>query len=309
MARQSPMPTLGPALGQRLVAELDRAGSLLGRRGGRLHDGVHQARKSLRRARAILALAGVHGRARALIDDGLRAVCDSLSALRDAQALVETLDRMLADPGQTASRPLLRRARRVAAQARAEALKTALADDPGLTDRRGLLAVLAAGATVLDWSACQEDHIVAALAVGADQVERAAWRAQARGEDLDWHRWRRRVRRLKQQHTVLAALGHHVEGEAFAGPVERLADTLGQAQDFALLAEHCGKRSAFPKVDRKALRAVAEHGLARARRVILDTAVGDGWVLDGRSGHAFQSSPTPIAAPAQPDCSDPLEYR
>ena len=46
----------GTALRDYGAAELDAALAHLGWRGGRLHEGVHQARKSLRRARAVLAL-------------------------------------------------------------------------------------------------------------------------------------------------------------------------------------------------------------------------------------------------------------
>jgi hypothetical protein len=46
----------GTALRDYGAAELDSALAHLAWRGGRLHAGVHQARKSLRRARAVLAL-------------------------------------------------------------------------------------------------------------------------------------------------------------------------------------------------------------------------------------------------------------
>jgi hypothetical protein len=264
---------LGEALGVRLKAELDRAHALLGWRGGRIHAGVHEARKSLRRARGMLALAAsLPGGGAALIDRELRRICDSLSALRDAQALVEVLDRLSVDQPLSDQRPLLRRARRIAAAARAQAAAQALAADPGLIDRRGRLAVLSAGSVALPWRLLTEDHVHGALADSLDAVVAAAARARKTGSDLDWHRWRRRLRRLKQQRTALGGLP--VALDATADRLEGRAVALGHAQDFALLGEHCGKRSVFDRADRKALRTLARRGLKQARTAILAESAG-----------------------------------
>lgn len=264
---------LGEALGARLKAELDRAHALLGWRGGRIHAGVHEARKSLRRARAMLALTGpLPGGGAALIDRELRRICDSLSALRDAQALVEVLDRLSADQPLSDQRPLLRRARRIAAAARAQAAAQALAADPGLIDRRGRLAVLSAGSVALPWRPLTEDHVREALAESLAAVVAAAARARKTGSDLDWHRWRRRLRRLKQQRTALGGLP--IAFDAAPEPIKGRAVALGHAQDFALLGEQCRKRSVFERADRKALRTLVRRGLRQARAAILSESVG-----------------------------------
>ncbi len=220
----------------------------------------------------MLALAAqLPGGGAALIDRELRRICDSLSALRDAQALVEVLDRLSTDPQMSDQRPLLRRARRIAAAARAQAAAKALAADPGLIDRRGRLAVLSAGSCALPWRLLTEDHLRETLAESLDAVVAAAARARKTGSDLDWHRWRRRLRRFKQQRTALGGLG--VIFDAAPERVERRAVALGHAQDFALLGEHCGKGSVFERADRKALRALARLGLAQARAAILAESV------------------------------------
>ncbi|MBT2748085.1 CHAD domain-containing protein, partial [Lysobacter sp. ISL-42] len=93
--------------------ELDQALDALGWRGNRIHSGVHLARKSLRRARATLALGGAAlGPGAALIDRELRRLNLDLSGLRDAHALVETFDRLLRSHTEADIRPLLLRARR-----------------------------------------------------------------------------------------------------------------------------------------------------------------------------------------------------
>ncbi|MEO8161646.1 MAG: CHAD domain-containing protein, partial [Arenimonas sp.] len=64
----------------------------LGCAGPQLHEGIHQARKSLRRTRSILALGMAALSPRAfLLDRDIGRLCRGLSAIRDAQALLETL--------------------------------------------------------------------------------------------------------------------------------------------------------------------------------------------------------------------------
>ena len=88
-------------------------------------------------------------------------------------------------------------------------------------------------------------------------------RALADGEDTDWHRWRRRVRRLSQQHR---ALGDMVaELTAVKDDCKTIAVLLGDAQDYALLRERTGKRSLFTEDDRRVLRLLADRGSERIR--------------------------------------------
>ncbi|MEI2453224.1 CHAD domain-containing protein [Lysobacter firmicutimachus] len=253
--------------GRRLRAyasrELEAAIEALGWRGSRLHLGVHLARKGLRRVRATLALGGAAlGPGAAWVDRGLRDANRDLSALRDAQALVETFDRLLRVAGDEAHRTLLRRGRRRAAAVRAAAARQARAEDPDLSARRGLLRVLHAALRALPWEPLAAPHWRAAVADSLRRVERARQRARASGVDEDWHEWRRRARRLSQQQRALQAAGLGEDAPSFD---KRQAERLGEAQDLNLLLDHCGKRSPFAKPDRLALRAFARDELARSR--------------------------------------------
>jgi CHAD domain-containing protein len=246
--------------------ELDRAIELLGWRGGRVHQGVHQARKSLRRTRATLALGRpVLGPGAELIDREVRRVNRRLSAMRDAQALVETLDRMIAKCKVPEAMPVLRRARRTAAQARAESARRELAGDPALARKRMLLRTLRAALPALPWAALTETRVRDALDYGLVRIDTADAQARAIGRDTDWHRWRRRVRRLSQQHR---ALGDVMDLGMARKRVKSLAVDLGEAQDYALLRDHCGRRSIFSEADRRVLRALADDGTQRLRERI-----------------------------------------
>lgn len=266
-AQTASLPSPGEHLRAYASAELARAIDCLGWRGPRFHTGVHQARKSLRRTRATLALGRpALGPGAALIDRELSRVNTKLSKLRDTHALVDTLDRLLhkrADDPSLA--PVLRRVRRVAAGARAARARTVLAADPQLRDRRALLAVLQAGLSALPWDALTADGVRDALHRSAVHVDEDGVRAQASGRDLDWHRWRRRVRRLSQQ---LSALDDSMPVPAEPEYVKRVAELLGEAQDYSLLREHCGRHCGFSSADRTVLRELSEHGTAHLRKRI-----------------------------------------
>ncbi|MCI4569217.1 CHAD domain-containing protein [Lysobacter sp. CFH 32150] len=250
------------------AAELDAAIAGLAWRGGRLHAGVHGARKGLRRTRAILALGeAVLGPGATLLDRELRRVNDGLSSLRDAQALVETLDRLIAKHPEVEIAQQLRRARRVAASRRPLRTRAALHADPGLAATRALLATLRAALPGLPWAAITPLHWEDALAASAERIVQARSRVHASDSDTAWHRWRRRMRRLSQQQRA-CKLAHldFITPSLFD---KCMAEQLGAAQDLNLLLEHCRRDSPFAKDDRSALKRYAETALARQRKRIL----------------------------------------
>jgi CHAD domain-containing protein len=249
------------------AAELARAIAHLGWRGGRMHEGIHQARKSLRRVRAVLALgAGLLGPGAELIDREVRRVNRRMSKMRDAQALVETLDRLLKRAKSQDELPVLRRARRVAAQARADSARRERAEDPDLAQKRMLLTTLHAALPALQWNSLTETRVRDELDAGLARIETAGARARANGGDKDWHRWRRRARRLSQQHR---ALGDEITDLGFAKKrCKALAEMLGEAQDHALLRQHCGRRSIFAEPDRHVLAGLTDEGTQRMRERI-----------------------------------------
>ncbi len=256
----------GPALCAYTLAQIDAAQESLG--DPDLHEGIHLARKAVRRARAVLALGnGLLGPGAGMIDRELRGLNRGLSTLRDAHALVELLERLLRRERKAELRDVLAHAREAAIAARTQATTDGLRMDPGLHSRRALLRVLRAALTALDWEPLTPAGLRMAVADTGLHALQARERACAGGDDADWHRWRRRARRGSHERRALEAANVPVadSGETFD---KRTTERLGEAQDLTLLLEHCRRDSPFSKDDRHALRARAEPALQRARRRI-----------------------------------------
>lgn len=261
----------GPALGAYAVDELRQAASLLDLPGDARHEGVHQARKSLRRARACLALRARGdrhdadtSRRVAAIDADLRALCRGLSSVRDAQALCEALDRLAPEVPKSAARRFAR-IRAAAAARRAQALARALERDPGFARRRRRLAALAEALSALDWERLDARGLERDLARSRRRVRKAGEGARRHPHgEADWHRYRRRLRRLRQQYVTFALIGLPAPGGR--KKLDAAAKRLGEAQDDALVLRACRRKGLFDAAQRTLLRALARARLGRARR-------------------------------------------
>lgn len=256
---------LGVTLRAAADRELARAAAMLALGGTRLHFGVHQGRKSLRRTRAAMALAAsALGRSGRLVDRELRRLLDSLSDLRDGQALVEALRRASAAL-PPADAPLFARAVRVAERRRA-----LLAQQAGRValDREGLdmIATLRASLAGMPWERVDRAGVARMLRESEARIAAAADAVRAdRSDEEAWHDWRRRARRLAQQQRHLAGTTLDADRGALHGVAERL----GAAQDLALLLAHCGRDSPFAREDRRALAHAARALQAQARDALL----------------------------------------
>lgn len=261
---EAPLLPLGLRLKAFALAELAEAQALLAKPGEGRHEGVHQARKRLRRTRAALALGRkALGREGRRLDEDLGRLCRGLSPLRDAQALIEGLQRLPASepaPLAAALPDMVVLARR----RRDECLARSLARDPDFQRRRARLQAMATRLEALDWSDVKPRAVAKSVARSEERLAKARRRANRDpGDDARWHAMRRRLRRLRQQDHLLAAL------EPDLRPVDNVtadeAAVLGEAQDDALLLRHCGSHSPFPPPMRKLLRAEARVRLRRVR--------------------------------------------
>ncbi|MEO6173128.1 MAG: CHAD domain-containing protein [Arenimonas sp.] len=231
--------TPGDSLKSYALNQLQRAIACLTWRGSRAHAGVHQARKSMRRARACLAMGESDlGAGAKMIDRELSKICESLSSLRDAQARVESLDRLIADRSndvESESRSCLMAAKRLAMLARADAMRKEQAIDPNFLTRSERLRMLEAALPVLPWQHLGSAILTAAIHKTLQACDTAAEKALSSGKEHDWHRLRRRRRRLAQQYTALEHSGIQLLG---IGELDRkLGNLLGEAQDILVLGE------------------------------------------------------------------------
>jgi len=258
---------LGLALAAFAREQLRMAQDFLSQSDESRHDGVHQARKSLRRVRATLALGRERlGPSARTLDADVGRLCRGLSRLRDGQALIEALRRLAptAPAGLAEAMPELL----LAARARRDALLAAtLAADPELASRRRRLQALARRLELLPWGELGAADVAAAVARSerrTRKAERRAARHPARYQE--WHAFRRRLRRLRQQDSLLAPLQPALR--PLRENIEALATRLGEAQDDFLLLAHCQRRSPFPAPARALLRAEARRRLRLARETL-----------------------------------------
>jgi CHAD domain-containing protein len=229
-------PQYGALLGAFVAAELERAGKMFGRSGKRVHLGIHQGRKSLRRARAALALGGPALQpAVASIDRAIRSACRSLSRERDAQAVIDTL-KTLADPHCGLPASDLRLSAGLLRKRRDAMLASRMGRDPDLAGLRVRLARIGARCARLPWERVEARHVHDALARSLRRCGKAEQRALKGlgGNPELLHRWRRRLRRLRQQIAALQKLTGLDWSEYAATPDP--ADALSEAQDLTVLA-------------------------------------------------------------------------
>jgi len=235
------------------IAQLQRAITCLGWRGSQAHEGVHQARKSLRRVRACLALGeSALGAGAGMIDHELSRVCESLSALRDAQARVESLDRLLEKNIDTDIHSCLQNAKRLALLARADEMRNAQALDSRFLTRRERLKVLVAALPVLPWEQIDQACLTLAMRHSMLACDKAADTALSQGKEKDWHRLRRRRRRLVQQYTALE--NSDIVLPSIPAPDRKIGTLLGEAQDLTLLREFFQKHHGLSVSDAMQLR-------------------------------------------------------
>lgn len=188
-------------------------------------EAVHGIRKSLKKSRALLRLVRTGLPAQPAANLALREVGLSLSARRDAEVRLATLDRLFPDRPE-ALRPL----------------RDALAEDgPGPTDDgiAGLAEQLSRlRDSTLDWSLSGKDNRI--LREGLSATRRKALRdAEAARRNQDdpelFHTWRKRSKDLWYQARVFAPVWPDLFRPLVAS-ANRLGEILGDHHDLAVLA-------------------------------------------------------------------------
>ena len=193
--------------------------------------GVHDFRKALRRARAVVSLLtpALGKKSARAIREELRNAFQRTGALRDASVLAAALDAVPPEPGEESPRGELHEEFAAAeARSRAEAAETLAAALRVVRPVPGALRVL------LDTGYSPRD-LERGLARGRRRERRALALALETRELADFHEWRKRVKELRYEIELLASTG--------TPPLKRrekrlaeLAQELGQATDTIVLA-------------------------------------------------------------------------
>lgn len=256
------------AIGPRMMAyaseQLLQAQTHLARKGEARHSGIHEARKCIRRARATLAFgASVFDGREKRLDDDLGRLCRGLSPVRDAHALIEAL-RRLENAAPPAVRAILPRAEMAARKRREQMLERAMKRDPQFKSRRKRLLSAQARLLGLPWQAVGDSVVSNAVTRSKRREEKARQRIKRHpDDDAAWHVFRRRLRRLRQQDSLLEELQPDLRPRV--KDLEHQVRALGESQDDVLLLSHCGSRSPFTPDQRKLLKDIASERLRGAR--------------------------------------------
>jgi CHAD domain-containing protein len=227
---------------RRIVAEeLDDAVAGL-RTGDDRDTAIHEARKSLKKARSALRLArtDLPTSTRRTENEAMRDASRRLSGARDAQVMLDTLESLVHaipappnDEVRSLGRELVARRAELASQ---------LEGDTGLLeDVAGELEAIRG--RVESWD--PGDQRWGSIAGGAEIIHdrgRAAMKQALRGDaDDDWHEWRKRVKDLWYAGRIIAPItGAQIEG--LVEEADELSDVLGDHNDLAVLLEAAGDR-------------------------------------------------------------------
>ncbi|HYW75841.1 MAG TPA: CHAD domain-containing protein [Gammaproteobacteria bacterium] len=228
---------------RRIVRErLQEAIEQLGLEGDQMHEGIHEARKRFKEIRAVLRLARAELGDRYRVENRwYRDAGRALSAVRDAQAALETWDKLCSRFPQLCIHGR--------AEAVARRLKSRLGQVGGdqgeiETPRTAIRQALpAAHERVERWPI--EAAGFDALREGAKRVYKQGRRnmrdAYESGDSLHFHEWRKRVKDLWYHTKLLRPVWHDAMKMRETG-LKQLSDMLGDDHDLVVFAQLIEKR-------------------------------------------------------------------
>jgi CHAD domain-containing protein len=225
---------LSEGLARVIHEQLSGAVRVLRKSADNQEEAIHEARKALKRARAVLRLARpVLGSAYSSANSELRDVGRKLSEVRDAQALIETVDRLKEDqPKKATVRALTKIHQKL--DRRKQDCSSDFANR-GETERiiNHLESVQSGIGT---WPLEKADAGMTILSVETTvrRGTRACEHALADGEADGFHEWRKRSKDLRYQLELLKNLWPEVL-EGYSDSAKELEQLLGEDHNLAVL--------------------------------------------------------------------------
>jgi CHAD domain-containing protein len=285
---------LSPALQRMALAQIDLALAALSDSDGTGpgEKGVHEARKALKRLRALLRLLRreLGERAFARENTTLREIGRRLSEARDAAVMLATLDSLIArHPRRLGRRRGVRELRLRLAAEHERQRRQMLADD---ATRAELLGELRAFRwRVVSWSLPDghgleliSDDLARLYGQGRKRYRRAA---RGRGErTLTMHQWRKRVKDLRYAIEILDRPGSEQRLRKLSRRADELGELLGEDHDLAVFAQRLRAGNKPRRNDRswrcgRRTRKLLNKAVAERRRALRKRALREGRRLFG----------------------------
>jgi CHAD domain-containing protein len=218
------------AIGEQLRAASDQLQSS----GKAIGEAVHEARKALKKSRALLRLIGpALGDEYAALNVKLRDAGRSLSALRDAEALAETAQRLRQQSHKKAATQVLDEAHRRLVEQKRHILNQ-LQESGELAKLAHDLEELAGRVTGLSLRRVNPSMIAEGVAETVRRGRKAFGVAQKSRDSGDFHEWRKRAKDLRYQVSFLRRLWPHVF-EGYAESARELEQSLGEDHNLSVL--------------------------------------------------------------------------
>jgi CHAD domain-containing protein len=203
------------------------ARSVARRAGDDPEEAIHEYRKSVRRARAVIALLrpALGRKAAAGISRELRRAFAETGTLRDSDVLLGTLRRVEeSDPARSEIETILGR----------ESVQDSKKATRALEQGREILRPLPDALRVVLPESFSMEDLDRGLTRSARRVQETLARSEETRTDADFHEWRKRVKELRYQVEMLASSGS-VAIKKREKRLSDLAEDLGEATDLILL--------------------------------------------------------------------------
>ena len=253
------------------VEQLDKAVEHLGCPDGERDVHIHEARKTIKRLRALVRLVrcDLADEVYALENQCFRDAGQRLSGLRDATVLVETLDRLVEFLGNDVPKSRFAQVRTWLVERRDRAYSQA---DSSNRDVQEVIAELAqARERLADWQLQHQGW--GGIRVGLQRIYARGRRdfaaAYALPSDEAFHDWRKQVKYLWYHIQILENVWPSVM-QALAEELDQLGELLGQDHDLAVL--HTTVRTEFPRAGAAATLMALERRINVVRSGMQDRA-------------------------------------
>jgi CHAD domain-containing protein len=199
-----------------------------------IDEGVHEARKALKKSRALLRLIRpALGHDYNVLNTELRDAGRHLSVLRDTEALAETAQRLKKQSGDTSVHRVLDETRRNLLERKKQILDEFMTRDELANSAKNLDGI-AARIAALKMGQATPATMVEGVAETVRRGRKAFARAQGSGQADDFHEWRKRAKDLRYQISFLEELWPHVL-EGYSESARDLEQSLGEDHNVSVV--------------------------------------------------------------------------